>query len=945
MKKIGFVLCMLLGLTLTVKAAQAEAYDAAAAKAAAQSDVANWMKYLPDDVFVAHLSIPGSHDTATGHGFNGTGIITASTHASQSQTQTATLDEQLAAGLRAFDFRPGLSEKKDYLNCNHGMSPTKLSMEQAFTKITDYLDAHPGEFFVIHLFRGNVYTSNAPIYCYDSEADKAKYNELFDAFFNNGKFADYIVDYNPMLKVKDMRGKMVIFRRDRIDFAHVAKAGNLSGWPSDDENWTEASRTSAVNASNPAVRGELTVTDVSSPKNDANLMETELNSIRNINAYARTQQRPNDAKKQDSAYKPLWVMCFTSGEAGSGGRSGYAKNAEKTNPLLTQLIKESDVKGPTGVVFSDWVLTDKYGSYNTMGVELIPTIIYNNFDYIDQFILDDELFGKVEEPATEIWDSGKTYFMRNAATGTFLSAGAWWGTHASLNKYGITVQPLFDESTGRYMLKTTLNNGYFGSNYYVDNTGTPAVFEVADAGDGLYRFILDGKAVGINEAGSNWVDGTTHTVDPVDIAEGDLSQLWELLEVETYYQESIAKASHSNGVDISYRIPGYRFFANDHAANDSWIFSTKKSAKKEIAGGGDDSHQKMLRIYNDKKGTVAIGWNASWTLDKTVSDLPAGVYTLSWKAFADNISDHKMTVNGTDVTSQIKSTGGSGAMSVTDLIALEARNDYTCSLDMVINDGLLNIHLESPTHSSTTAVFLDDFTLIYYGPEQQEESVSWTMGEGRYDAIILPFDVDAALLPAELSFYSTSEEFDMTDTEKKYHLLALKEENDGLKANTPYVVKRTDSTAPAVTLAEDNASDTYEFRGMKVESGSDLHTSGMLTGTLAGTQVEAGHYVLGHDIRNSYFGMHENAESAAVEANHAFVLARDGVTTQPRIYFEAPRSTTTGIENVAADQSESLSVYTASGVLVRQGVAEAKALDGLASGVYILSNGKKIVKL
>ncbi|MBO7569957.1 MAG: hypothetical protein J6T11_06375, partial [Bacteroidaceae bacterium] len=31
----------------------------------------NWMSRLPDDAYVATLSIPGAHDAATGYGFSG----------------------------------------------------------------------------------------------------------------------------------------------------------------------------------------------------------------------------------------------------------------------------------------------------------------------------------------------------------------------------------------------------------------------------------------------------------------------------------------------------------------------------------------------------------------------------------------------------------------------------------------------------------------------------------------------------------------------------------------------------------------------------------------------------------------------------------------------------------------------------------------------------------
>lgn len=51
---------------LTCSAAVAD-YDGETALANAKADITNWMKYLRDDMFAAHVSIPGSHDSATGH--------------------------------------------------------------------------------------------------------------------------------------------------------------------------------------------------------------------------------------------------------------------------------------------------------------------------------------------------------------------------------------------------------------------------------------------------------------------------------------------------------------------------------------------------------------------------------------------------------------------------------------------------------------------------------------------------------------------------------------------------------------------------------------------------------------------------------------------------------------------------------------------------------------
>ena len=139
------------------------------------------MKYLPDDVFAAHVSIPGSHDTATGHNV---------TLASSSKAQEKTLDEQLAGGIRAFDFRPDLKtiNGEKVLNCNHGLASTDLTFKDAMQKLADYLAAHPSEFMAIHMFRGN--TKN------DGNADsRAEISRQINEILNEGEITEYIVEW------------------------------------------------------------------------------------------------------------------------------------------------------------------------------------------------------------------------------------------------------------------------------------------------------------------------------------------------------------------------------------------------------------------------------------------------------------------------------------------------------------------------------------------------------------------------------------------------------------------------------------------------------------------------------------------------------------------------------------------------------------------------------
>lgn len=773
MKKLILLISLLTALFPRVCAQASRAvasYDAAAAKVNAQNDLANWMSYLPDDVFVAHLSIPGSHDTTTGHGFNGTGIIAASTHASSSQTQTATLDEQLAGGLRAFDFRPGLSSDKTYLNCNHGISPTKISMEAAFTKLTDYLDAHPGEFFVIHLFRGNVYQSGAPLYAYDSQSDKDTYNRLFNEFFNQGKFSNYIVDYSPNLKVKDMRGKMVIFRRDRIDFAYIAKAGNFGNWRSDTELWTEESLVSVSNAKDPTIRGTMAVTDVSSPENDDQL-QTELNSITAINKFAREQVRPNEAKTANSSYKPTWVMCFTSGALYNENRTGYAQNATHTNPHLTNLIKQSvaDGKaGPTGIVLSDWVLTDKYGNYETKGVDLIPAIIYNNFDYISEFILDDELFSGNLETAETFWDVNTQYIFRNKATGKFLSAGANWGTHAVLGDVPIRITPRFDNTTGMHSLLTTFRQGntvnYLGANAYIDNS-EPCLLKVKMVGDKTYTFAReDGTMLTAVTADQVYADGTQYKVDFGAEVENDEMQQWEVVRVKDYVNTLAATASNSNPVDLTVMVRGNQFHANDDDENAKWSFDAKSysvasaKAKREYLNKNVETDKDgFVKLYNDDKALSGYGRSTAWELYQIIDDLPNGVYQVTADVANCAVSstneskDEYMRLrltggiggDGEDMkNTEVAYSGKSGNFSDASEYLNVLRNSSltTKSAMVTVDNGRLEIRFLKGSNTSQVSVAIDNVRLLYLGPDPAAAS-------NFLEKVLADADAKVALLP------------------------------------------------------------------------------------------------------------------------------------------------------------------------------------------------------
>ena len=68
----------------------------------------NWMSRLPDDAYVAALSIPGAHDAATGSGWAGLNGPIGNLFA---KTQDLSLQALWDAGIRAFDLRPAVYKK------------------------------------------------------------------------------------------------------------------------------------------------------------------------------------------------------------------------------------------------------------------------------------------------------------------------------------------------------------------------------------------------------------------------------------------------------------------------------------------------------------------------------------------------------------------------------------------------------------------------------------------------------------------------------------------------------------------------------------------------------------------------------------------------------------------------------------------------------------------
>ena len=154
----------------------------------------NWMSEIYDDAKISWLTIPGTHDTAT---FN-----LSDTTKKYATTQSMSIEQQLAAGIRAFDLRyKWESDGKFYIyhgdneNWTYKCRDTNgnhLDLATVFSKIQTFLNAHPNEFVLVNI-----------------QHELGDYNSTVVADLNNLISSYGIVSRNTSTTVGEVRGKMV----------------------------------------------------------------------------------------------------------------------------------------------------------------------------------------------------------------------------------------------------------------------------------------------------------------------------------------------------------------------------------------------------------------------------------------------------------------------------------------------------------------------------------------------------------------------------------------------------------------------------------------------------------------------------------------------------------------------------------------------------------------
>lgn len=329
---------------------------------AGMAQAENWMSRLPDDAYVATLSIPGAHDAATGsgwgEGFEEFGELYA-------RTQDLTIAEQWSAGVRAFDLRPCVYD--GFMNLNHGMVATQIHFEDVLRQLRDSLQANPSEFIIIHMLHET-----------DGDQIENVYDQRIVELLGQDDLKDCFVKFKRTLTVGEMRGKILLLSRDKYSDDPVG--GYFTEWTGS-VDW---SKQQAAHIRAKGVSAQLTVQDYSDTHNTGGL-KTKVDAIKKVMDYSTKQ-------KFSSPTGWRWIFNFASAYSlvmnlfgfEVSLSDGYRDNAAHTHAaILAYLNNESYQPGPLGVVLMDYVGVDKSGTYDVRGKELADAIINNNFGYLN----------------------------------------------------------------------------------------------------------------------------------------------------------------------------------------------------------------------------------------------------------------------------------------------------------------------------------------------------------------------------------------------------------------------------------------------------------------------------------------------------------------------------------------------------------------------------------
>ncbi|MDN5394994.1 MAG: phosphatidylinositol-specific phospholipase C [Chryseobacterium sp.] len=164
----------------------------------------SWMSGLQDNISIAKLSIPGTHDSGA--------MREVPSNSGTAKTQNLTIAEQLNAGVRFLDIR--CRHIDNSFAIHHGAIYQNLNFDDVLTACYAFLESHPTETIIMSVKEE-----------YNASNTSRSFEKTFDTYVQKNPSRWNLGNNIPRLG--DIRGKIRLLRRFP---AEVSKGIDATGW-------------------------------------------------------------------------------------------------------------------------------------------------------------------------------------------------------------------------------------------------------------------------------------------------------------------------------------------------------------------------------------------------------------------------------------------------------------------------------------------------------------------------------------------------------------------------------------------------------------------------------------------------------------------------------------------------------------------------------------------
>lgn len=868
----------------------------------AQNGSATWMGNLPDKAFVSQLSLPGTHDAATGEGGN---------YSTFAKVQSKTLDEQWACGVRVFDLR--VQDDDGTLNLYHGTAKCDINFADAMTKITGYVTTYPTEFAIV-LLRDESNGGGKSPWNTDVATELANYTNLVSTFR-----AD--------LTVGEMRGKVLVLTRDNGGTA-IAGTTKMDWWSDD-----AVSLAATVGGNRLRVQDIYNVGDAGETAKD--------NGIKNLLS----------ASMHRAAGDYTWFINHTSGYKTST-QASFAENAKRTNKLV---IDEMDGEtGCAGIVMMDYAGDDKgHLFYSTYGKSLVDALVAQNFKTRPY-----EIYLPNGDLNTNSATSGNNVEVSKYDSWTLSATGVSWKVNNSsqycfsgrwAESWVASGSTLGDRQLSQ---KITLPAGKYAFSCSALTTGTGASYFIGSvSGD-----IADNSSVGTAQ---NPIYLTLSETQEVELGVKLSGYTGNWFAVDNFHLTTTAfeeKGSTAN-LNITPWIVANPSFDNNNSAG--WTVEYRKGTASNHTWNSTsfdyyicENFENDLSLQQAGDRTLPKGYYQLRVrgFERTTSnaDAYAERETASVSSWLYSSDENSVALQNIFTNPPTSSSGFSGKF-YTDQSGIATPNDMQGAASVLnagyyenvlpvalVEDGTIDVGLKVTNVKTNQWTAFDDFRLYRMYSVNIVDDSTFTPVNTTVDVVlkrkfansenwytlVLPFDVTADMVTTVLGNVTVAKLKDADGT-KVYFSTGL---GQNIEANVPVLVKGTFNDSP------------YRFEDVMVEVPSNgLSTATVGDFALVGsyvpnTQVPQGNYIL-------YGGKfyYVNTDNVVVNPSRAYLQCAT-TSSAKTMSLVLDGEDVTAIEDVETDAllNPQAKVYDLSGRSINP--------QTLRRGIYIQNGRKLLVK-